>query len=202
MRVNAETRAETRQRILDASRQLFSADGYDSATTRDIAAAAGIANGTLFNYFTSKETILAALIAEALGGLHSRFEHQAAGASLEEDLFAFVAAGLRKLKPWRKQLPALFGVTLNPLVRESDEEARTIRVSHLETVARLARVHGHSDLSALQTHLYWTLYVGVLMFWAADRSPRQEETLALLDESLSMFVNWLYREENPVKGGD
>jgi hypothetical protein len=39
--------------------------------------------------------------------------------------------------------------------------------------------------------LYWTLYVGVLSFWSADKSPKQEDSLALLDQSLDMFVGWL-----------
>jgi hypothetical protein len=42
--------------------------------------------------------------------------------------------------------------------------------------------------------LYWTLYTGVLAFWAEDASPKQEDTLALLDQSLQMFVGWLQGE--------
>ena len=32
---------------------------------------------------------------------------------------------------------------------------------------------------------------GVLAFWSKDASPKQEDTLALLDQSLAMFVGWL-----------
>jgi hypothetical protein len=39
--------------------------------------------------------------------------------------------------------------------------------------------------------MYWSLYAGLLLFWANDASPRQEDTLALLDHSLEMFVSWL-----------
>jgi hypothetical protein len=41
------------------------------------------------------------------------------------------------------------------------------------------------------------LYIGVLAFWAADKSPKQEDTLALLDQSLAMFVAWLRGEQLP-----
>ena len=50
MRVTAETKRVTRERILAAARELFDSQGFDNTTTRDIAAAAGIATGTLFNY--------------------------------------------------------------------------------------------------------------------------------------------------------
>lgn len=200
MRVTAETKAETRQRILDAARRLFAAGGYEASTTRDIADAAGIANGTLFNYFPNKETLLASLVAEVSTGVRADFEHRApAGESLEEALFAFVAAGLRKLKPWRKQLPALLETALNPMAVAPPDDCQALRLSHLEGVARLAKRHAHGELSAVALQLYWTLYTGLLMFWAKDRSPKQEDTLALLDESLAMFAGWLPRADHPGK---
>lgn len=197
MRVTAATKAETRQRILEAARQLFVAKGYEASTTRDIADAAGIANGTLFNYFVNKEVVLASLVAQATAGIHTDFENRsAADGSFEEGLFAFVAAGLRKLKPWRKHLPVLLETVLNPLTKASADDAQAMRLSHLETVAQLAKHHGLSDLSAVALQLYWTLYVGVLMFWAQDKSPREEDTLGLLDSSLAMFTGWLQPEKD------
>ena len=43
-------------------------------------------------------------------------------------------------------------------------------------------------LSATLRHLYWSLYSGVVTFWVTDPSPKQEETLALLDQSIALFV--------------
>ncbi len=195
MRVTAETKAATRQRILEAARQLFATGGFDATTTRDIADAAGIATGTLFNYFATKEAILASLAALAIAGVDRDFEENA-GECLLEELFAFVAAGLRKLKPLRKHLPVLLETALGPLAAAPGEEGQSLRLSHLETVARLSRKRGAPELSPVALQLYWTLYTGVLMFWAQDRSPRQEDTLALLDKSLAMFVGWLQRESD------
>ncbi len=206
MRVTAETKAATRQRILEAARQLFASRGFEACTTRQIADAAGIASGTLFNYFATKEAVLACLAAEAVAEVYRDFEVGSAQEdSLEEELFAFVAAGLRKLKPLRKQLPVLLETTLNPLATAAGDEAQGLRQAHLETVARLVKHHGLGELPPVALQLYWTLYAGVLMFWANDRSPRQEDTLALLDHSLSMFVGWLQREGDSLppsaKGG-
>jgi AcrR family transcriptional regulator len=206
MRVTTETKTETRRRILEAARRLFADRGYQVSTTRDLAEAAGIANGTLFNYFAGKEAVLASLVADAMAGVDVDFQKRDRGdGSFEEELFAFVAAGLRKLKPWRKHLPVLVDTALNPLTVAPADDAAGLRVSHLETVAGVARRHGLGDLPGLALQLYWTLYTGVLLFWARDGSPRQEDTLALLDSSLAMFVGWLRRETddpsaNP-KGG-
>ena len=192
MRVTAETRLATRERILAAAQRLFAANGFDSTTTRDIAREAEIGVGTLFNYFPSKEAVVASLVADAVAGAHRRFGADGVKAgSLEEDLFAFIAAGLRKLKPLRKNLPAVLETVLSPLFTQGPEESQSLRASHLEAVNRLASLHGFQELAPVALQMYWALYTGLLMFWANDQSPRQEDTLALLDHSLEMFVGWL-----------
>ena len=59
MRITAEAKTATRQRILQVATDLFVSQGWQNTTTRDIAVAAGIATGTLFNYFATKEGIAA-----------------------------------------------------------------------------------------------------------------------------------------------
>ena len=192
MRVTAQVQAATRQRILEVAQELFASQGFDATTTRDIAKAAGIATGTMFNYFNSKEAVVGSLAAEALADLGADFKGvNRDGATLEEDLFAFVAAGLRKLKPVRKDLPVVLATALSPVCADVDDDCSRLQVSHLEAVAQLAHEHGVQELPAMAMHIYWSLYTGLLSFWANDNSPRQEDTLALLDHSLEMFVRWL-----------
>ncbi|NJK59013.1 MAG: TetR/AcrR family transcriptional regulator [Oscillatoriales cyanobacterium SM2_1_8] len=54
----APAEADTRSKILQAARQLFARKGFDGTTTKDLAAAAGVAEGTLFRYFSNKKAIL------------------------------------------------------------------------------------------------------------------------------------------------
>ena len=49
--------------ILDAARAVFSRDGYAASSVEEVAAEAGIAKGTVYLYFSSKEELyLAALL--------------------------------------------------------------------------------------------------------------------------------------------
>ncbi len=50
--------AQTRVRILQAAQRLFASQGFDGTTTRDLAQAAGVAEGTLFRHFPNKKAIL------------------------------------------------------------------------------------------------------------------------------------------------
>jgi AcrR family transcriptional regulator len=197
MRVTAQVQAATRRRILEVAQELFASQGFDATTTRDIAKAAGIATGTMFNYFSSKEAVVGSLAAEALAELGVDFNaSNREEASLEEDLFAFVAAGLRKLKPLRKHLPVVLGTALSPACADVDDDCCRLRISHLETIAQLGHKHGLKELPTMALQIYWSLYAGLLLFWANDTSPRQEDTLALLDHSLEMFVSWLTDSSN------
>ncbi|MUL65851.1 hypothetical protein BOO86_15355 [Mycobacterium sp. CBMA 234] len=61
--------ARNRERLLNAAVEVFAERGYRGTTTRDIAAAAGITERTLFRQFPSK----AALFQEAVAGPVERF---------------------------------------------------------------------------------------------------------------------------------
>src|SRR3954452_20622076 len=96
MRITNDAKLATRRRILEAAQRLFARDGFDGTATRDLAREAGIAAGTLFNYFATKEDVATSLAVDALGEARDSYERKRRGKEpLEEDLFAFVAASLR-----------------------------------------------------------------------------------------------------------
>lgn len=61
--------AVRRSEILDAAERLFVAKGFDGTSTNDILAEVGIARGTLYYHFKSKEDILNAMIERITEGL-------------------------------------------------------------------------------------------------------------------------------------
>jgi TetR/AcrR family fatty acid metabolism transcriptional regulator len=58
----AQLVTRTREAILDAATVVFAQHGYHAVTVKDIASAAGYTAPSLYNYFTSKEEIFAALL--------------------------------------------------------------------------------------------------------------------------------------------
>jgi AcrR family transcriptional regulator len=194
MRITAEAKSATRQRILEAANSQFARDGWQNATTRAIAFEAGIAVGTLFNYFPTKESIAATLIAEALESAGVAFRAgRREDDSLEADLFLLIWSGLRSLQGYRNFLGPAAETIFSPLARQTvDSPGDAIRVDQLELVHSILISHGFpSALPTVTVQLYWTLYMGVFAYWAADDSPGQEDSLALLDQSLKLFVGVL-----------
>ena len=56
-----QTKVQNRQAILDAAREVFGELGYDNATVRDIIRRTGLSVGAFYNYYRSKEEVIAAL---------------------------------------------------------------------------------------------------------------------------------------------
>lgn len=54
----ARNQAARRRRVLDATLRLAAEGGFDAVQMRDVAAAAGVALGTVYRYFESKERLL------------------------------------------------------------------------------------------------------------------------------------------------
>ena len=55
-------RAGKKQALIDAALKLFASKGFDTTTTREIAACAGCAEGLIHRYFNGKAGLLPALV--------------------------------------------------------------------------------------------------------------------------------------------
>jgi AcrR family transcriptional regulator len=193
MRITAEAKQQTRERLLAVAHRLLARRRLADVTTREIAEAARLAHGTLFNYFATKEDLALALCRQLLDQAEADCAAERRGEeSLEEELFAHAVAGLRRLSPYRAWAGALLGAAFRPGVPaepSADDGPEALQARHLQTVrAALQRHRGGAAASPLALHLYWTLWLGVLGWWAADTSEHQQETLAVLDHSLRLLT--------------
>ncbi len=203
MRISGEAKKESRARILEKAVELFTGKGFEDTTTRDIALAAGLASGTMFNYFPSKETLGMAVVTEALDQGAEDFQRRLTGnEDLTEELFLFIASGLRRLRPLRPFLGPVLERSLSPFPRKSMcQEGEAARSRHLDTVQEIIARHGFDKAPDHVTMtIYWSLYLGILAFWASDESSSQEESQGLIDYSLRFFVQAI-SGTGPAAGG-
>jgi TetR/AcrR family transcriptional regulator, transcriptional repressor for nem operon len=66
MRYSKDHKQETRQRILEAAGRRFKRDGIDGAGLATVMADAGLTNGAFYAHFSSKEDLVANVLAEQL----------------------------------------------------------------------------------------------------------------------------------------
>lgn len=191
MRISEQAKHENRARILEKATELFVARGFEDCTTRDLAVAAGMATGTLFNYFPSKETLAMTMVAEAFSLGWQDFQRRRTGEEdLVEDLFLFISSGIRRLRPLRPFLGPVLERSLSPFPRKNIcPEGDAARQEHLAAVQEIIGRHGFTEApDHVAVTIYWSLYLGILAFWTNDESPNQEASQALIDYSIRMFV--------------
>lgn len=80
--------AVRRDGILQAARAVFARDGLDGATLRAIAAEAGIAVGTVYLHFPTKEALYAEMLAGSLADLQKALRDAVAGMAPADQLLA------------------------------------------------------------------------------------------------------------------
>jgi AcrR family transcriptional regulator len=194
MRVTAQVREETRSRILESAEDLFRKRGFADVTTRELASRAGIATGTLFNYFRTKHDVALALVEQAFEQAEADFRsRRRPGAGTAEVLFGLVVAQLRRLEPYRRLAGPVLWDSLGP----SPTSPQWAQRRRARTEAVLAAIFG-APLGPLDLQLFWSLYLGALEVWSRDESPHQEDSLALLDRSLALFCETVAGE--PAEG--
>jgi AcrR family transcriptional regulator len=88
---------ETRQRIVETARGLFSERGYRATTVADIAAGAQTSVPTLFKYFASKEDIFFSHIAQLRASLTQRLQDRPETQDTIEALIEWMVDDLPKL---------------------------------------------------------------------------------------------------------
>jgi AcrR family transcriptional regulator len=78
--------AARRQQIIDAAASLFAEKGFHRTTTKDIAEAAQVSEGTLYNYFDSKDDLLLGIM-EQLSDIPVMGDQLKDGATMEPRRF-------------------------------------------------------------------------------------------------------------------
>jgi AcrR family transcriptional regulator len=192
---------KTRRAILQAALALFARQGFQRTTTRAISRKAGIAEGTLFNYFRTKEDLALYFFDHELTGLIHWFENdkRLQKAPLAEQLFALVERHLDRLRPYEDFIGAVYLRALQPTSRLSPLNLST-HTQHLrylqfirEVLARAEDANAIPRVGDFGAFAFGLFHLAMVTYWLQDRSPGKENTLSLLDRSLKAANGFLNR---------
>lgn len=118
-----EATSRRRREILDAAEQLFVNKGFQNTSMREIGEAAGVGKSTLYDYFQTKEQILAFALEEAMLDMNERAQ-AIAGLALPPD---------ERIRQIMKAHLALLQANRNLLLRLTDQ-------SHFLSTEELTRI--------------------------------------------------------------
>jgi AcrR family transcriptional regulator len=119
----------TRQEIAGQAMQLFATRGFDRVTVAEVAAAAGVSDKTVFNYFPTKEDLFFDEVPQREAALRDAIRNRGPDAS--------ILAALKRLQ--HDQCPRLCSPGFAIFARII-EESPALQAKELEVMARLVQV--------------------------------------------------------------
>jgi AcrR family transcriptional regulator len=176
----------TRERIIDAAEALFAERGYEGTTLRDVARAAGLQNPSLYNHFSSKDSLYVAVLERGIGPLLTRVQELVASG---EDAAAAGAALIETVMRVLSERPAIARLVQHETLGGGQRITPMLR----EFVAPLF-AHG-TELALARSHeagwqpedvplLVLVLYHAVIGFFSLAPLYRDLSGVDLLDEAL------------------
>ena len=197
----ARSKQEIRERIVKAALDLFQTKGFDATTTKAIARKAGIAEGTVFNYFRTKDDIALHFFEQEVDQAMAavRGNPRLRKAPLEEKLFTLVHSQLEYLAHHERFIGAALIHALKPAsplgpFSHRSQELRHRYLGFVEELIEESAPRGRpGPLTFFAPEVFWIYYLGVLLYWLNDTSEGKQNTLAFLDRSLSVGVSMLRR---------
>jgi len=144
-------REQTHERIIDAAVESFAANGFDGASTRDIAARAGVTQGLVSYHFESKELLWRAAADHIFAGLAEVMPGESPPDGVDLDL---AREAIRAYVRFAAERPELFHFAVDA-GRSDGEAMRWLAEHHLEPwFDQIARLVGSPDSAA---HFYYAL---------------------------------------------
>ncbi len=191
---------ETRRRIVQEATRLFSERGFDAPTVDDIATAADVAKGTIYNYFDSKEAILFEFLVEVERRVQAELERFAVAPG---PLSSILGDWLRYQFELKAPYLPLVRVSLSQLVlRLAAFEEHAVRMQEvvngplaalLEALQRRGLIPAGADLVRVREELK-CLHFGLSCLWAME-GPPFAMTKGALATQVSAFCGAVERGE-------
>jgi AcrR family transcriptional regulator len=187
-RLRERFREETRNVILGAAEQTLVKDGVQGAKMETIAKAAGVAVGTVYNYFADREQLISALLDLRRSELLARLDAAHAAAS-ETDfrarLATFVGSAFEELENHRALFRLLLQEELSIATRPASKQTM-LRELTLRADRLIALGVSEGALRADDAKLYGPMLVGVMRsvlihsVTDADAGPMREAVAPVL----------------------
>jgi AcrR family transcriptional regulator len=184
---------EVRRRILDAAASLFTEQGFDGTTTRQIASRAGVVEPLVFRHFGSKAGLLEAVVVEPLSAFVEQFairwqDDMRASRKLEARVRDFVGQLYDMLAANREIVVNLL------LAGESTNNGEGLAAPLdrlFDTMCDVARFAGYPGDPAMNVRLTFGQVASVVVFdhwlWRSGPPSRDEIIDALTDDMLPTF---------------
>jgi TetR/AcrR family fatty acid metabolism transcriptional regulator len=190
---------DKRDRILDAAVSVFAKTGFHATKVSDIARQAGVADGTIYLYFRSKEELLVSLFEDRLERLLQYLELELEKIDSVPQKFRRIVELQLGLLQDERELAEVMTIILRESTKLIKEFAAPKFMQYLDAIARVvaegqARGDFRSDISPhLVARSTFGALDGIALTWAVGRGEPEALTRAA-----AQLADLLLRGLSPV----
>ena len=173
-----DRRDATRDRLLNAARELFVSRGYHATRPQDIARLAGLGQGTFYLYFPDKKDCFVAFVAAARLDLQEYIKPRLQGAVGLEPLFSALIAGMVDYAAEHPGLLRTALVDVSTIATDAPDLSKE-RADEWAGILQSAIQRGRID-GAFDAEILGSLLVGAVAgaVTAANRGAARDKVLA------------------------
>jgi len=183
--LNQQMRDSSRALILETALKLFSEHGYDRTSIKMIAESAGISQGLLYNYFASKDELLAAIFAQSMSDVQASFAMAEEGSTPAERIERLVRGAFTILRKNQQFWRLSYGLRMQQgvlagLAKQTRKSTAMIR----QTLTRYLRDAG-GDNPELDAAILFAIIDGVSQHYVLE--PTRYPLDAVADRIIQRF---------------
>ena len=164
------TQTERRDRVLRTALELGRQGGYDAVQMRDVATEAGVALGTIYRYFASKDHLLAAALVMWVEELEEQVARRPpTGDTTTDRVLSVIERALRSME----REPRLSAALVTALVSPEPNAAECQRQVTIIMIRTIARGLGDdldpevlADSARILGHVWFSALVGWVLGWS------------------------------------
>ena len=190
-----------KNQILDAAISLFAEKGYHRTTTKDIAVAADISEGTIYNYFDSKEDLLIGIMARLSNpnGLDD------VPGGVEEDSREYLLAIVKKRLAFIEENYPILRAVLSEILVNPEMAKRyyqqIVSPVQAELEHNLRRRVDRGQIRAVETSMTARLLVAAIfgLFFLDSMGDR---VASCSEEFANLLIDILFNGIQPIEGSE
>lgn len=188
---------QTRERIFDSALSLFQKKGFEETTMRDIAKEAGVALGSAYYYFSSKDEIVSAFYTKRTEEtLEHVYRNLGKTKDFESRFTMYTETLLKNFEPYREMVAVLVrnGVDPRNINSPFNPQTKDIRSKSIRLIEECINGSTLKYDASLKNHLaifYWFFLLAIFFFWTFDGSKGGIRTRVLFNTSLKLSLTLL-----------
>lgn len=186
---------QTKKQIIDAAMRLFSEKGFHATNSKEIAAAAGVATGCFYSYFTDKKAVFAEAVKIYLEQFNRIFQEHVAGLYSNEldkkiflkGLIVSILEAHHIFKEFHNELTVMYysDPEIQRLTEEHDKNSIQFTLAYLKDVQMGLRI---SDLETAASVVYRAVHSVVDAIVFSKETGHDQQIIAALVDMVATYL--------------